>query len=85
MKFSERLRMLLRLWKYRLREERESIAFMRRQPLAGRMVLDIGATAGAARPQGHGSTVVRTGEGVKSGRSRVPSQDHGVVPLVPEP
>ena len=38
--------MLLRLWKYRLREERESLAFMRRQSLAGRTVLDVGANKG---------------------------------------
>jgi FkbM family methyltransferase len=46
MHFSERMRMLTRLWKYRLREERESIAFMRRQPLAGRTVIDVGANKG---------------------------------------
>jgi FkbM family methyltransferase len=46
MNFSERLRMLVRLWKYRLREERDSLAFMRRQPLAGRTVLDVGANKG---------------------------------------
>ena len=46
MTFSERVRMLLRLWKYRLREERESIAFMRRQALVGRTVLDVGANKG---------------------------------------
>jgi FkbM family methyltransferase len=46
MTFSERMRMLVRLWKYRLREESESIAFMRRQPLAGRTVIDVGANKG---------------------------------------
>jgi FkbM family methyltransferase len=46
MNLSERMRMLLRLWKYRLREERESIAFMRRQPLSGRTVIDVGANKG---------------------------------------
>jgi FkbM family methyltransferase len=46
MTFSERMRMLLRLWKYRLREESESIAFMRRQPLSGRTVIDVGANKG---------------------------------------
>ncbi len=46
MNFYERMRMLVRLWKYRLREERDSIAFMRRQPLAGRMVVDVGANKG---------------------------------------
>jgi FkbM family methyltransferase len=46
MTLSERMRMLARLWKYRLREERESIAFMRRQPLAGRTVIDVGANKG---------------------------------------
>jgi FkbM family methyltransferase len=46
MTVSERMRMLLRLWKYRLREERESIAFMRRQPLVGRTVIDVGANKG---------------------------------------
>ena len=46
MNLSERMRMLVRLWKYRLREERESIAFMRRQPLAGRTVIDVGANKG---------------------------------------
>ena len=46
MTFSDRLRMLNRLWKYRLREESESIAFMRRQPLAGRTAIDVGANKG---------------------------------------
>jgi FkbM family methyltransferase len=46
MNLSERMRMLLRLWKYRLREESESIAFMRRQPLSGRTVIDVGANKG---------------------------------------
>jgi FkbM family methyltransferase len=46
MNLSERMRMLLRLWKYRLREESESIAFMRRQPLRGRTVIDVGANKG---------------------------------------
>jgi FkbM family methyltransferase len=40
------MRMLVRLWKYRLREERESIVFMRQQPLVGRTVLDVGANKG---------------------------------------
>jgi FkbM family methyltransferase len=46
MTFSQRMRMLNRLWKYRLREESESIAFMRRQPLVGRTVIDVGANKG---------------------------------------
>jgi len=46
MDLSQRIRMLVRLWKYRLREERDSIAFMRRQPLDGRTVVDIGANKG---------------------------------------
>ncbi|MBA3484572.1 MAG: FkbM family methyltransferase [Pirellulales bacterium] len=46
MNFSERMRMLVRLWKYRLREESESISFMRRQPLVGRTVIDVGANKG---------------------------------------
>lgn len=46
MNLSQRFRMLLRAWKYRLREERESIAFLRRQPLAGRTVIDVGANKG---------------------------------------
>jgi FkbM family methyltransferase len=46
MNLSQRFRMLLRAWKYRLREERESIAFLRRQPLAGKTVIDVGANKG---------------------------------------
>lgn len=46
MNLSQRLRMLARLWKYRLREERDSISFMRRQPLVGRTVVDVGANKG---------------------------------------
>jgi FkbM family methyltransferase len=46
MTLPERVRMLLRLWRYRLGEEQESLAFLRRQPLNGRTVLDIGANKG---------------------------------------
>src|SRR5688572_2961872 len=46
MTLSQRLRMLLRLWKYRLREERESVAFVRRQALVGKTVIDVGANKG---------------------------------------
>jgi FkbM family methyltransferase len=38
--------MLVRLWKYRLREDWESIAFMRRQPLTGKTFIDVGANKG---------------------------------------
>lgn len=41
-----KLRMLHRLWRYRLRTERESLSFLLRQPLRGAVVMDIGANRG---------------------------------------
>lgn len=41
-----KLRMLHRLWRYRLRTERESLSFLLRQPLHGTLVMDIGANRG---------------------------------------
>jgi FkbM family methyltransferase len=46
MNLTERLRTLIRLWRYRLRDESDSISFMRQQPLAGRTMIDVGANKG---------------------------------------
>ena len=42
----ERFHMLHRVWRYRLREEKESIAYLLSQDLLGKTVLDIGANYG---------------------------------------
>jgi FkbM family methyltransferase len=42
----ERIHMLHRVWRYRLREEKESIHYMLKQNLKGKTVLDIGANRG---------------------------------------
>ena len=47
MRLFERLHMLHRAWRYRLRSERNEIAFLLSQDLRGATVLDIGAHRGS--------------------------------------
>jgi FkbM family methyltransferase len=46
MKTIDKLHMIHRFWRYRLRTERSSLAYLLRLPLAGQVVIDVGANLG---------------------------------------
>ncbi|MBI2481553.1 MAG: FkbM family methyltransferase, partial [Planctomycetia bacterium] len=47
MKFIERLHAMHRFWRYRLKQDRQELAYIRTHVTAGQSVLDIGANRGA--------------------------------------